>query len=162
MQAEESRALRGAAVSIARAAAAPRALLSSGELKAVDTSVNMSADTTGAAILVTGIARGDDINQRTGREVTLRSIEARFVDRVTSGTGIDQQHRILIVYDRQSNAAAPTVTDVLGSPNVLYPRNLENRRRFKVLFDRYVQLNGTGEPGSEQVFKFYRRLRHGD
>ena len=135
-------------------------LLSTGELKAVDTSVNQSADTTGGVVLLSGIARGDDINQRTGREVTLRSIECRFLGRVTAGTGIDQQQRLLLVYDRQSNGAAPTVADVLGSANVLYPRNLENRRRFKVLYDRYFQLNASGEPGSEKVFKFYRRLRH--
>ena len=164
----ESKALRDAAVAVARRGAmiagpnsAQRGLsLGPGELKAVDTSVNQAADSTGGVVLLSGIARGDDINQRTGREVTLRSIECRFTARVTAGTGIDQQQRLLIVYDRQSNGAAPSVADVLGSANVLYPRNLENRRRFKVLYDRFFQLNGSGEAGSEKVFKFYRRLRH--
>lgn len=168
LQWQEAKVMRDAAVALSRRAAVAAGpnvaqrglLLSTGELKAVDTVVNQAADTTGGVVLLSGIARGDDINQRAGREVTLRSIECRFLGRVTAGTGIDQQHRLLIVYDRQSNGAAPSVADVLVPANVLSPRNLENRRRFKVLYDRYFQLSASGESGSEKVFKFYRRLRH--
>ena len=168
MQWAESKALRDAAFQVARRSAlipgpnlAQRGLaLSEGELKAVDTNVTQAADTTGGVVLLSGIARGDDINQRAGREVTLRSIECRFLCKATAGTGIDQQQRLLIVYDRQSNGAAPTVAGFLSPSNVQSPRNLENRRRFKVLYDRYYQLSASGESGSEKVFKFYRRLRH--
>lgn len=151
------RAARAAVVALARA---PRNL-SDGELKAVDVSIAASpCDTTGGVTLLNGLARGDDINQRNGREVLLKSIEIRLRNLVTAGTGTEQTHRVCIVYDRQSNGAAPTIADILSAPNVLYPRNLENRRRFKILYDRAFTLNATGEPGGERFHKFYRRLAH--
>lgn len=167
-QAVGPRAMRDAAVAVARRAplvvgpnVAERGLvLAPGEFKSVDTNVNTAADTTGGVTLLNGMARGDDINQRQGRQVTLRSIELRLLSRVAPGTGIDQRHRILIVYDRQTNGAAPAITDILSSANVLYPRNLENRQRFRILFDRLHTLNASGEPGSGRIFKWYRRLNH--
>lgn len=131
-----------------------------GEFKSVDTTVNISADTTGGVQLLNGLARGDDIGSRVGREVVLKSIELRATGRVTDTTGTDQTQRILVVYDRQANAAAPAIADVLAAANVLYPRNLENRRRFKILFDRSYTLNASGEAGSQKHMKWYRRLDH--
>lgn len=159
-QAEESRALRGAAVSMARAAAAPRVLLSSGELKAVDVGFSQVIDQTGAVALLNGIARGDEINERNGRELTMRSIEFKARAYATSGTGSDQIGRVLIVYDRQTNATALTGAQVLASFDTNAPRNLENRRRFKILKDWRFPINASGESGSARVLTFYRRLRH--
>lgn len=153
-------ALRAAPAYVGPNAAMRGLVLTPGELKSVDTTVNAAADMTTAVQLLNGIPRGDEISQRNGRQVTLKSIEMRLKSRSTAGTGVDQQHRVLIVYDRQTNAAAAAVTDVLASANVLYPRNLENRRRFRILFDRIIQLNASGEPNSEKIIKWYRRLNH--
>ena len=122
-------ALRAAPVYVGPNAAMRGLVLNPGELKSVDTTVNLSCDTTSAVQLLNGIARGDEISERNGRQVTLKSIEMRCKCRVTAGTGVDQQQRIIVVYDRQTNAAACGVGDVLSSVNLLYPRNLENRRR---------------------------------
>ena len=153
-------ALRAAPAYVGPNAAMRGLVLTPGELKSVDSTVNISADTTGGVQLLNGIARGDEISERNGRQVTLKSIEMRLRSRTTAGTGVDQQHRVIVVYDRQTNAAAAGFADVLSSANVLYPRNLENRRRFRILFDRIIQLNATGEPNSEKIIKWYRRLNH--
>jgi len=164
----EQRIARDAAAAAIRAApayvganAAMRGLvLNPGELKSVDSTVNIAADSTGGVQLLNGIARGDEISERNGRQVTLKSIEMRLRCKASNGSGIDQQHRVIVVYDRQTNAAAAGIADVLSSANVLYPRNLENRRRFRILFDRIIQLNASGEPNSEKMIKWYRRLNH--
>jgi len=146
---------------VVMANAAERGLsLSRGEFKSVDTNNVNAANTATAVFLLNGIARGDDINERTGREVVLRSILVKAFCYVTAGTGVDQMQRVLVVYDRQTNAAALTAAQVLSVANTMAPRNLENRRRFTILMDRTVTLNATAESGSFRLIKFYRHLRH--
>ena len=131
------------------------------ELKAVDTTINQVADTTGAVTLLNGIARGDDINERVGRRVRLASLQASIVNYVTPATGIDQTHRCLIVYDKQSNGVAPAITDVLVSASTVAMPNLDNRQRFVILYDKLMHLNAAAEPGSMVAFKINKRLPYG-
>ena len=128
------------------------------EFKAVDTTVNIACDTTGAVHLLNGIARGDDINQRIGRRVVMRSIEMRVESLVTATTGVDQNHRVLVVFDRQTNAVALTAADVLTAVDINSPRNLTNRSRFKIIYDNLHHLNASGESGSHKVIDWYKRL----
>jgi len=168
LQWTEARVARDAAAAVARRAPlvlgpniAQRGLvLNQGEFKSVDVTATAAATTASAVTLLDGIARGDEINERIGREVTLRSIQISGVSYVTPATGIDQNHRVLIVYDRQTNAAALTAAQVLSAVSCYAPRNLENRKRFKILFDRTWHLNASAEPNSQRIFKFYRRLAH--
>lgn len=122
-----------------------------GELKSIDTTVSQVADSTGAVTLLNGVARGDDISDRIGRQITLKSAEIRVINQVTSGTGIDQSQRFLIVLDRQVNAVAPAITDVLVSTATTSLTNLDNRNRFVILADRVIQLNSSGESGSSKI-----------
>jgi len=168
LQWTEARVARDAAAAVARRAPlvlgpniAQRGLiLNQGEFKAVDVTATVATDTASSVTLLDGIARGDEINERIGREVTLRSIQVTGTAYVAPAAGIDQNHRVLIVYDRQTNAAALTAAQVLAAVTCYAPRNLENRKRFKILFDRTWHLNATAEPNSQHIFKFYRRLAH--
>ena len=129
------------------------------EFKAVDNAnFSSNADTGGGITLLNGIGRGDDMHERMGREVVLRSLQLHGSAAVTSGTGVDQTQRVLIVYDRQCNAATPAITDVLVSANVRAMRNLNNRKRFKILVDERIALNASGEPGSHKAFDYYKRF----
>lgn len=125
-----------------------------GELKAVDTSLASAVDTTGAIALLNGIARGDDIGNRVGRQVTCKYLEARIAMGVTSGTGEDQYQRILIVQDRQPNGTALAITDVLVATNVYSQSNLDNRLRFRILYDKWFPLNASAEAGSAKSWEF--------
>jgi len=158
----EARISREALAAAARRPVPVRGLVvSDGELKSVDVALAQLATTQASEVrLLNGIARGDEINERIGREVTMRSIQVTGTTLATPGTGVDQNHRVLLVYDRQTNAAALTAAQVLAAVNCYAPRNLENRKRFKILFDRTWHLNASAEPGSQHVFKFYRRLAH--
>jgi len=161
-----SRTARAAAFNLRRAEArslntAVRGLaLQQGEFKSVDVQATLAVDTNFNVQLLNGIARGDEIFERTGREVLMKSISVRGSAYVTSGTGIDQIFRFLVVYDRQTNATAITAGLVIDPVNSCGSRDLENRHRFKILMDRTFTMNASAEPGSRAFFQFYRRLAH--
>lgn len=129
------------------------------EFKYKDSAVTTACDTTGALTLLNGLQTGDDSINREGREVRIRSIQFKGFTGVTTGTGIDQYHRVLVVFDRQTNAAAPAITDILTANGTTAPRNLDNRRRFVILYDRTYSLNAAGEAGSaSRMLKYYKRF----
>jgi len=99
-----------------------------------------------AANLLNGMANGNDASTRIGRKVTLRSLLFKYsCSMVTAGTG-GACIRFLIVYDKQSNAAAPTITDVLLQNEFLSPNNLSNRDRFVTLVDEVTApISAAGE-----------------
>lgn len=127
------------------------------EFKYVDTDLSAQAvDTTGLVKLINGTAEGVGPSQHTGRCTTVRSIQLRFTNTVTVTSGIDQQHRIMLIYDRQTNAAAPAITDVLVSSSITSMRNLDFRNRFTVLMDKRIDLNKAGESGSQLTWDYYK------
>lgn len=125
-----------------------------GELKAIDTTVagaNARADTTGDIALLNGCARGDDINERVGRQITIVGLQLKATSLVTAGTGVDQTHRLLIVVDKQANATAPAITDVLDAVSTTAFPKLENRNRFRILYDKSWVLSASAEAQSSKM-----------
>lgn len=115
--------------------------------------------------LLDGIAPGAGASQRIGMKIMIRSLEFRLRSYATPATGTDQLHRIVIFLDRQANAATPgataalTAAAVLSSASELGMRNLAQRHRFKILYDKTKVLNATGEPFSDQFLKVYMKFR---
>lgn len=131
------------------------------EFKAVDIDNGSSVcDSTGAVTLINGVALGTDIDDRIGRQVMLRSVEMKGYVYPTAGTGVDQIHRVLLVYDRQCNGVAPAITDILKAVSTTAVRNLNNRKRFKILMDKVFPVSASGEANSIHTYTFYRKLRH--
>jgi hypothetical protein len=126
---------------------------SSSEVKSADTSNTLAADTTGAIALLNGIVPGVGFSQRIGRQVRCHGMEVNVKCQVTSGTGVDQTQRVLIVQDRQANGAALTIADVLTAVGTVTFPNLINQARFKILSDTVVDLNATAEAGSIKSFR---------
>lgn len=96
-------------------------------------------------VLLNGIATGGSPNQRQGRSVQMKSIQVRLATITTN----PQPHtfRVLVVYDKQTNAALPTVAAVLESAvSSESPMNLSNGKRFIVLMD--YMTNPTGLTGA--------------
>ena len=137
---------------------APKPLSIRPEFKCKDTTVNVNLNTTAATVLLSGIGRGDDMHERIGREVMLKSIQYEIKAAVTSGTGVDQEGRIMIVYDKQCNGAVFNATDVLTAADTTSFRNLTYRKRFWILSDEHFTLNASAESGSHLRMKYYRRV----
>lgn len=139
--------------------------VSRSEWKSVDVNTTVATDTTGTVTLLNGLARGDDIGDRSGREVLLKSVQLKYETYGTNATGVQQEHRVLLLYDRQTNAAAPVIADILTAISTTHPRNLENRKRFKIFMDRTVSLGvaiTASFPRADSVHcdDYFRKLRH--
>lgn len=95
-------------------------------------------DTTGSVTLVSGVATGTDFTNRIGRKVCWKSIllQGYITPQGTaSGPGLG---RVMLVYDSQPNGALPAVTDVLLTAHATAPMNLNNRDRFRIIWDKRV------------------------
>lgn len=138
------------------------------ELKTIDQSgQNSTITAAGTVTLLNGIGQGTDYTQRIGRQVLLKAINFKIDIRLAGlTTGAGETVRCLLVYDCQTNAAAPAVTDILNTATPLSPMNLNNRDRFKVLKDWIVPLEvsqytaGVLNAGSpmRHVKKTYKRI----
>lgn len=132
------------------------------ELKAIDTDLSWdNVSTTDRLECINLCTAGADIGNRVGREITMRSVQLRGY---IVGNGAAPAGLVFwaIVYDRQSNGAAPSWEDIYTA-DTLEPqfRNLDNRKRFKVLGSSYVQVPSTSSLETKQVpIEFYRKMRH--
>lgn len=122
----------------------------------------------GNCMLMNSLGVGGNINQRIGRKVTMKSIKMDMLLRAACAApqlnalvGTQPGNptptypmaiRLMIVYDRQTNGAAPQYADVLTSPGcagiqgavqqvqICSSNNLNNRSRFLTIFDKTYYL----------------------
>lgn len=87
-----------------------------------------------AGQLLTAIAQGTNSGNRVGRKITIKSVQWRGMVKPAAGGGFGQ-NRILVVYDKQSNGAAPAITDILSVNGAESCLNLSNAERFIILAD---------------------------
>jgi len=138
------------------------------EQKVIDTgTVTTTSDQTGDVYLLNGVAIGTDFDARIGRKINLKSIYARFHFQ-SPGSQTGDHIRVMLVYDSQVNSpvAVPLVTDILKVADFLSPMNLNNRDRFKVLYDKSVTMSGvtvaagaiTGGTPIPKTLKCYKKL----
>ena len=112
-------------------------------------------------ILLNGCIAGSQNYNRIGRKINNRSIQVRgWINSVTTGAAADDQLcRMLIVYDKQSNGAAPTWANVIQSQDITGATsstssdmvNLDNRDRFIVLRDRCYAMSFQSSTATQAV-----------
>lgn len=116
--------------------------------------------TTTAGTLLNLIKTGSSNYQRVGRKVFMRSIYLRGELEFSSPSEQKRGHyRLLVVYDSQTNGAAPTWADVIqavdnagGTTSEVWDGlNLGNRDRFRVLIDKDWAISGTTDFGTPGV-----------
>lgn len=111
------------------------------EKKWNDVSYTLWASGSGTATvsLLNGLTQGTTANTRVGSRIELKSIAFRSnFQSGTSATGVTP-FRIKIVYDKQSDGAAPAATDVMAGDAIDSHNNLSNAGRFITLFDQTWQ-----------------------
>lgn len=95
----------------------------------------------GSVISLVDIVGGSGRDQRTGNRVSFNSIEMRVQVKANAGGANDQLGRFVIVQDLQTvNSTIPSASQIVES-NYLSGESLNNRGRFKVLFDKTFQLS---------------------
>jgi hypothetical protein len=105
-----------------------------GEVKANYIGTGYVPNTSGGTFMVSSIAQGDTIQERTGNCINLHSILRNVVYTMTTSCTV----RILLYRDRFNEGAFPAVNDVLENQDVTSPYNFQNvvqRKRFIILHD---------------------------
>lgn len=117
--------------------------------------------TQSSMVLLNGIAEGVGVNDRVGQQVIMRSIEVKVRFWVSWGASADAvTGRFLLVLDRESHAANPSITDILTEDSVRSLKRYSNRKRFKILWDQTVDAVHEVATATDQAysFKYYKRV----
>lgn len=95
------------------------------------------------------IAQGVTQSTRVGRKCTIKAINWHWCVGLPARTDVatpptvNDTVRVMMILDKQCNGAAATVTDVLFTADWQSFNNLSNSNRFRVLYDKTVDLNYT-------------------
>lgn len=145
-----------------------------GDLRFVDTQFGDILDTTVAVNLLNGLIPGTGETNRIGRKVDMKSLEIKIYITQNAGAALGAVtpsfFRMLLVYDKQPNAANPTWADVITSTDnagaVLSTsrdfKNMSNSSRFRILRDwrsaaiqTTVALGAGGAQSAYQVWPWH-------
>jgi len=98
------------------------------------------------------IIEGDELNQRSGRQIALKSIELRLAASIPVGTQFATL-RFVLFMDRMNLGAVPVTTDVLDSSTTTSPYAATSwqAHRFKILHDSCCPMVFSG--ADQQIFK---------
>ncbi len=127
---------------------------------------NSAVSTTGQLFSVILMAQGDTSNLRQGDQVKLVHIRYDATYKIHA-SATQSNLRIIIFVDKQANGALPTVanllTDVTASDGIVSGYNPDNKYRFRVLYDKVVQLDQAGKQSGRRSFrkKLNLRIRYG-
>lgn len=127
-------------------------LARAGEKKNIDsgavTGTIVAAQATASLLLINGVDDGATSTTRVGRRITMTSLEIRWLGSLAATSAGSSPLRMTVVYDKQSNGAAPAVTDVFAADVISTMMNLSNSRRFKVLVDEEIECVGLNGPSA--------------
>lgn len=102
--------------------------------------------------LTNGIVQGDDVNQRSGDQIRIRS--HRLVVRASAIT-VSQTFRFIWFRDNMNRGTTPAVTEVLNTANFMsqYSPAPLQQKRFTILKDVVVNCNLAGESIKSRTFE---------
>jgi len=121
------------------------------ELKTIDSGVGGSNGlAAGQFSLLNGVATGTDYTSRIGRRICNKSLLYRLIvfPIITASDQTGSVLRVILLWDMQTNAALPAVTDILNTSDVMSPMNLNNRDRFKIIKDQWFCMNAAAYTAS--------------
>jgi len=133
------------------------------ELKWIDinsTAAFNAATGVAALTLLNGCTLGSDATNRIGRKIVMRSLQMRMSVLDTAVQAARFAGRVLVVYDSQSNGVAPTQADILQAATSWHaPMNLNNRERFKVIWDKIFTIDSIqGSGNNPWICKKFKKL----
>lgn len=115
-------------------AAGPRA--PAPELKVIDKAeATYGCNTTGSVTLLNGVAAGTDYTDRIGRRIQLASFQLRGLILPEDTSTNANLWRVMLVWDTQPNNLVATIAMILQQSTSTSMNNLDNRDRFRVLWD---------------------------
>jgi len=126
------------------------------ERKYVDTDIGITLATAASFVLLNALVPGSQATQRVGRKADFVSMLLRMRV-VVGGTPTNATYRIMVIVDKQANAVAPTIAEIMSAASLTNPMNLDNRSRFVVLLDYVDTLDIAGN--SQNVRTVFMRKK---
>jgi hypothetical protein len=106
------------------------------EIHYLDTaSASSASSTTATFVLLNGMVTGDTAITRTGNSIKMVSLDIRST-MTMSVAAATSYNRVLIVLDKQPNAAIFAINLLLNATNPRSPYVVEGQQRFVVLYDK--------------------------
>jgi len=115
------------------------------EFKYIDTNSSVTSVASMAPILLNGCIQGDSATQREGSTIRPKSVDLRY-QLTYNATSVQNTVRVMVIIDRQPNGATYSMVDLLSTNAVDSPRNLDYRRRFKILYDKVHCIAANSNP----------------
>lgn len=129
------------------------------EKKFIDTTSTVATSTTPTIAPLTLVAEGDDYNQRNGRSIKLKSLQCRYYLNANASATQSYMVRVLIFIDKDSRGSAPTSSELLqDNTNFNSPINLNNGKRFVVLYDKISDISPTNTDDSLKWKSYFKQL----
>lgn len=133
------------------------------EKKYCDTYITSGYSLAGTATitLLNPLIQGVDENSRIGRQINMKSVFLRGSVCAANTTVGQGAVRTIIVLDQEvpqvsGSGQTMTITDFLHGDGLYSPNNLDNRKRFKVLFDEQQDFSGcTVNTGNKNTYLPY-------
>ncbi len=123
-------------------------------------STNVSIGTSAVHNELTNLLQGHEDTQRDGNSIRLKSIHIKgFIKTITSSS--KNVVRLVVVLDKQTNQAQAAFSDIFfdnsAGDAVISDRNIDNTRRFTLLWDKVIVLEASSSAGT-RYFNFYKKL----
>lgn len=113
--------------------------------------------TTSEFTLINSVSQGDTQSSRNGNKIMCNYLTGNFDIKVDPSATVPTQFRVLFVYDKQTNGAAPTYAEII-SPTAIYGlRNVNEYYRFKILYDKTFWVDNIG-PSTKHV-RFNKKFK---
>lgn len=119
----------------------------------------VAGQSTAVVQLLNAAVQGTSPTTYLGRSFRMRSLFIRWEGSLAATSAGSSPLRMVIIYDKQTNASLPATTTVFSADSLVSPINLANNRRFKVLMDEEIECVGTQGPQSWSI-KRYMKLNH--
>lgn len=150
---------------VKRVRLAPKYAAPRQELDFLDTAVVTDATTTAVVLLLNGMAQGTTASTRVGRKIMIKSIQWKISAAAESLLNqVGSRIHWALVWDKQSNGAAPAYTDIYDTATPTSMFNISNSSRFVILKSDDVVVTGVNNNGTNmatvgahQIINGYRR-----
>lgn len=105
------------------------------------------------------VAQGNGPNDRIGTRVTVRTIELRISTLQQTGTTTPGFVRFILLIDHQANGQVAASNTILQAAGFMSPRNLGQRKRFKILRDKTFAIHETSTGPNAFFSHWYIKLK---
>ncbi len=125
------------------------------EFKSKDVADTISIPSAMTITLLNGLAKGDDLDNRDGRQVRFKSCWVKICFAMAA-SATNTFIRLMLIIDKQPNATTILPADILVAQTVESQKQLASRKRLVILVDRVIVLQAANR--TSQFVNIYKQI----